>query len=50
MEAILEATARQTFGKNEARRTRRGGHVPGVLYGGKGGQAVADRRGRRARC
>ena len=25
MEAILEATARDTFGKNEARRTRRGG-------------------------
>ena len=34
MEAILEAQARDTFGKNEARRTRRGGHVPGVLYGG----------------
>ena len=36
MEAILEAQARDTFGKNEARRTRRGGHVPGVLYGGDG--------------
>src|SRR5471032_1255755 len=36
MEAILEAHARDTFGKNEARRTRRGGHVPGVLYGGDG--------------
>jgi large subunit ribosomal protein L25 len=34
MEAILEATARDTFGKNEARRTRRDGRVPGVLYGG----------------
>jgi large subunit ribosomal protein L25 len=33
MEAILEATARDSFGKNEARRTRRGGLVPGVLYG-----------------
>jgi large subunit ribosomal protein L25 len=33
MEAILEAQARDTFGKNEARRTRRGGLVPGVLYG-----------------
>ena len=33
MEAILEAQARDTFGKNEARRTRRGGKVPGVLYG-----------------
>jgi large subunit ribosomal protein L25 len=33
MEAVLEAAARETFGKNEARRTRRGGRVPGVLYG-----------------
>ena len=30
MEAILEATARDTFGKNEARRTRREGKVPAV--------------------
>ena len=33
MEARLEATIRHTFGKNEARRTRREGRVPGVLYG-----------------
>jgi large subunit ribosomal protein L25 len=33
MEAILEATGRDSFGKNEARRTRRGGMVPAVLYG-----------------
>jgi large subunit ribosomal protein L25 len=33
MEAILEATPRDTFGKNEARRTRRDGNVPAVLYG-----------------
>src|SRR4029079_19089482 len=33
MEAILEATTRDTFGKNEPRRTRRSGLVPGVLYG-----------------
>jgi large subunit ribosomal protein L25 len=33
MEAILEATARETFGKNEARRTRRQGLVPAVVYG-----------------
>ena len=33
MEAILEATARDTFGKNEARRTRREGRVPAVVYG-----------------
>ena len=36
MEAVLEAETRDTFGKNEARRTRRGGRVPGVLYGGDG--------------
>ena len=33
MEAILEATSRDTIGKNEARRTRREGRVPAVLYG-----------------
>ncbi|MES1256523.1 MAG: 50S ribosomal protein L25 [Acidobacteriota bacterium] len=33
MEAILEATARHTIGKNEARRTRRSGKVPAVVYG-----------------
>jgi large subunit ribosomal protein L25 len=33
---ILEATARDTFGKNEARRTRSAGRVPAVLYGGGG--------------
>ena len=33
MEATLEATPRDTFGKNEARRTRREGLVPAVLYG-----------------
>jgi large subunit ribosomal protein L25 len=36
MEAVLDAQTRDTFGKNEARRTRRGGQVPGVLYGGAG--------------
>ena len=40
MEAILEAEARDTFGKNEARRTRREGKVPAVLYGGDGGSAT----------
>lgn len=34
MAANLEATVRDTFGKNEARRTRRAGRVPGVVYGG----------------
>jgi len=33
MEALLEATARDSFGKNEARRTRRSGRVPAVVYG-----------------
>src|SRR5947208_6066296 len=40
MEAILEAIARETFGKNEARRMRREGKVPGVLYGGDGAKAT----------
>ena len=38
MDALLEATARESFGKNEARRTRRDGRVPAVLYGSPGGQ------------
>jgi large subunit ribosomal protein L25 len=33
MEAILEARPRESFGKNEARRTRRDGQVPAVVYG-----------------
>jgi large subunit ribosomal protein L25 len=42
MEAILEATARESFGKNEARRTRRDGKVPAVLYGeGKDATAIS---------
>jgi large subunit ribosomal protein L25 len=47
MEAILEAQARDSFGKNEARRTRREGLVPAVLYGAategaeKGATAIA---------
>lgn len=36
MEAVLEAIARDTFGKNEARRTRRQGRVPAVVYGAVG--------------
>src|SRR5712692_4402266 len=40
MEATLEATTRETFGKNEARRTRREGKVPAVLYGGDGKEAT----------
>lgn len=41
MEATLEATARDTFGKNEARRTRREGRAPAVLYGGAGTAPVS---------
>jgi large subunit ribosomal protein L25 len=42
MEAVLEAQKRDTFGKNEARRLRAKGLIPGVLYGGKGeGMPVA---------
>src|SRR6185503_1586633 len=33
MDTVLEAVSRDTFGKNEARRTRRQGMVPAVLYG-----------------
>jgi large subunit ribosomal protein L25 len=36
MEAVLEATVRDSFGKNEARRTRQSGRVPAVLYGAVG--------------
>ena len=51
MEAILEATARDTFGKNEARRTRARGRVPAVVYGATARrQAESDAdRGRAAR-
>ena len=44
MEAVLEATPRDTFGKNEARRTRREGRVPAVLYGSAGGDGNKDPR------
>jgi large subunit ribosomal protein L25 len=40
MEAVLDAQVRDTFGKNEARRTRREGKVPAVLYGGDGAGAT----------
>jgi large subunit ribosomal protein L25 len=40
MDAVLEAQARETFGKNEARRTRRAGRVPAVLYGGASAEAT----------
>ena len=36
MEATLEAKPRDSFGKNEARRNRREGRVPAVVYGATG--------------
>jgi large subunit ribosomal protein L25 len=36
MDAVLEAQKRETFGKNEARRLRARGLIPGVVYGGEG--------------
>ncbi|HET7214315.1 MAG TPA: 50S ribosomal protein L25 [Terriglobia bacterium] len=36
----VEAEARETFGKNAARRLRHSGRVPGIVYGG-GGPAVS---------
>jgi large subunit ribosomal protein L25 len=33
MESVLEATVRDTSGKNESGRTRRSGRVPAVVYG-----------------
>ena len=37
MEAILEVTRRNRFGRNESGRLRREGQIPAVLYGGKDG-------------
>ncbi|MDO8795337.1 MAG: 50S ribosomal protein L25 [Vicinamibacterales bacterium] len=44
MEAVLEAIPRDTSGKNEARRTRRDGQVPAVLYGSAGDGGNKDPR------
>lgn len=40
MEAVLEATKRETRGKNEARRVRAAGKIPAVVYGDKSDAAV----------
>jgi len=40
MEAVLEAQKRETFGKNEARRLRAQGLIPGVVYGGQQGDGT----------
>lgn len=36
MDAVLDAVRRDTFGKNEAVRTRQAGKIPAVIYGGGG--------------
>ena len=41
MDATLQATKRDTRGKNEARRLRAGGRIPAVVYGVEKGKAVA---------
>lgn len=40
-DAVLEAVKRNTFGDNEAGRTRRAGQIPAVLYGGDSKEAVS---------
>ncbi|MEQ1727252.1 MAG: 50S ribosomal protein L25 [Vicinamibacterales bacterium] len=42
MEALLDATVRTTIGKNEARRTRKAGKVPAVVYGAASEGASRD--------
>ena len=42
MEATLEALKRDTRGKNEARRLRAAGRIPGVVYGTKPGAKTVD--------
>jgi large subunit ribosomal protein L25 len=39
---IVEATPRETRGKNAARRVRLTGQVPAVIYGGKGGSQALE--------
>lgn len=41
MSALLEAVRRETFGKNEAFRTRETGKIPAVVYGG-GNKSVSE--------
>jgi large subunit ribosomal protein L25 len=42
MEATLEVAKRDTRGKNEARRLRASGRIPGVVYGVRAGGAAVD--------
>jgi len=39
---IVEASPRETRGKNAARRVRLSGHVPAVIYGGKSGSQALE--------
>ena len=39
---IVEASPRETRGKNAARRVRLTGQVPAVIYGGKGGSQALE--------
>lgn len=41
MSAVLDAVRRETFGKNEAFRTRDAGKIPAVVYGG-GAKSVSE--------
>jgi large subunit ribosomal protein L25 len=41
MSALLDAVRRETFGKNEAVRTRQAGKIPAVVYGG-GDKSVSE--------
>ncbi len=42
MEATLEAVKREGRGKNEARRLRASGQIPGVVYGSRTGNAAPE--------
>jgi large subunit ribosomal protein L25 len=42
MDAVLEAAKRESRGKNEARRLRAAGRIPGVVYGAQAGGNSAD--------
>jgi len=44
MEAVLEAQTRDTFGKNEARRTRAAGKVPAIVYGATSAAESGERK------
>ena len=41
-QSIVEASLRETRGKNAARRVRLGGQIPAVIYGGKGASQALE--------